>query len=525
MKKILFAALSAILAVGCTEKEAEDTLSLSSKEVTLAAAAGEVKTVTVDASNTWTFEQAADAAWLSVKRSDNTLSFQAVGDNKTEAEFRTTVKVKAGTKSDEIVVRQLAAEAKPVEPAKIEVDKTSVSFEGISEGASEVINVTLSEGLTFRTEKDAVWFTVTNDLEAKTITVTCMNNDTDAQRTGTIKVIASDQSLEPIVITVEQAGQVIDRHMFVYKVGDATKTPQTEFTTSYDKMSTPRFFMVDVYPYNLDWRIEISNDGKDYSWVTIKKESDRSFSVRCNENTAEAARSVTIRIVPVGLLPVEPEENPDNPGGGDDDIMPAAGDDVSDIQPVTFEIKQNGKPNYLSTLDGDVNVTFTDCKAGNPVLFRNLKVTTVNYSYWTMGLCSEGVVWGKDPNSFSEKYNGTGTRFMIKLDVAKYESEADTYIIPSGVYNISSEETAGNAIAGFKPGAWDSAYYSYAASCWYIEQEDGAIVKKAPAVSGTVTVSYDEATQKYTFVIDAKDDAEHSIKFSWTGTIENTAVN
>ncbi len=525
MKKICYLALAAILAVGCAEKEAEDTLSLSSKEVTLAAAAGEVKTVTVEANNAWTFEQEEAAAdWLAVQRSDNTLSFRAVGDNKTENEFSTTIKVKAGSKDDAIVVRQLADPDKPdpdkpdpdkpdpdkpepVEPDKFKVDKTSLSFEGVSEGASEIVKVTLAEGLSFRTDTHDRWIQAKADHEAGTITVTCDNNETDVQRTGTITVTSSDRSLEPIDITVQQEGIVIERHLFVYMVGDADKTPQTEFTTTYHKMAVAKFYAVDLYPFDLSWRIEIVDNGKDNSWLTFGGSDDSDeFFVACAENTAEEDRSATLRI-----YPIDPE------AGG---IMPIA-EDFSDIQPVEFVVTQTGKPNYLSNLEDDVEVGFIDCNALHPVLYPHLDDATVKYSEWSLALCSSGLDWGKNPDSYDYIFSGTGTRFMLTLCVDKYKNGDKNYIIPSGVYNISSEKAAGVAVAGVKAAWWDYEYCSLE-SCWFIRQTNGSINKKAPVVSGTVTVSYDEAAQTYHIVIDGKDDAGHNIDVDWTGVIKGT---
>lgn len=514
MKKICYVALAAILAVGCTEKEAEDTLSLSAKEVTLAAAAGEVKTVTVEANNAWTFEQEESAGWLTVQRSDNTLSFRAVGDNKTENEFSTTIKVKAGSKDDAIVVRQLADPEEPVdpvdpvdpvEPERFKVDKTSLSFEGVSEGVSEIINVTLAEGLSFRTDTHDKWIKAKADVEAGTITVTCDNNETDVQRTGTITVTSSDRSLKPIDITVQQEGIFIERHLFVYLVGDETKTPLTEFNTTFHKMTVAEFFAVDLYPFDLSWRIEIVDDGKDYSWLSFGgSEKDDEFFVACAENTSEQDRTATLRI-----YPIDPE------AGG---IMPIV-EDFSDIKPVEFVVTQTGKPNCLSNLDGDVEAGFAECNALHPVLYTNLDDATLKYSEWSLALCSSDLDWIKNPDSYDYIYSGSGTRFMLTLCVDKYKNGDTKYVIPSGVYNIGSEKAAGVAVAGVKAAWWDYEYCSLE-SCWYIQQENGSIRKKAPVVSGTVTVSYDEETKVYTFVIDGKDDAGYSIKINWSGVIK-----
>lgn len=515
MKKFFYVAFAAILAVGCTEKEAEDILSLTAKEVTLAAAAGEVKTVTVEANNAWTFEQEEAAAWLTVQRSDNTLSFRAVGDNKTENEFSTTIKVKAGSKDDAIVVRQLADPDKPdvpdkpdpVEPDRFKVDRTSLSFEGVSEGVSEIIKVTLAEGLSFRTDASDEWIKAKADVAAGTITVTCNNNETDVQRIGTITVTSSDRSLEPIDIAVQQEGIVIERHLFVYKVGDADKTPQTEFTTTYHKMTVAKFYAVDLYPFDLSWRIEIVDNDKDNSWLTFGGSDDSDeFFVACAENTAEEDRSATLRI-----YPIDPE------AGG---IMPIA-EDFSDIQPVEFVVTQTGKPNYLSNLDGDVEAGFIKCNALHPVLYPHLDDATVTYSEWSLALCSSGLDWIRNPESFDYIFSGTGTRFMLTLCVEKYKNGDKNYIIPSGVYNISSEKAAGVAVAGVKNAWWDYEYCSLE-SCWYIQQENNSIRKKAPVVSGTVTVSYDEAAQTYRIVIDGKDDAGHNIDVDWSGVIKGT---
>jgi len=498
MKKVLYVALAAALFVGCADKGEEETLSLSTREVILPAAGGEVKTVTVDANTTWAFSKPSDASWFNVtKPDDRTLAFSATGENTTGAELTATVVVNAGSKKDQISVRQLA-----LETPEFAVDRNKVEFVGKPEGP-ETVKVTISGGLTFRTEIDKTWFKAKADVEAGTITVTCNNNTSDTERNGTIKVIPGDKKLEPIIIDVHQAGLVIEKHIWAVKQ-EGDEEPITQLDVDYKGLAIGQYVLVDRYPYDLDWTAEVvaKNEGEDTSWLVIREDKVNGLVlVRTYENTEASAREAYVRL--------------------------SATDASLGVEPFDLLVKQAAKPDYLSTLTGNIDETVTDGVAGNSGLSCFFNSDSVNISEWSFGLCTDGVTYGKDPsNPLSLKWLGTGSRLMVTLQVTKYKKVAPdgVYLIPEGDYVITKESgyKAFTAPAGVESG---DPNLSYVNTLWYAEMENGTVVGSAPLISGTINVKYSGDGQVYTFTVDAEDDNHHSIKFTWTGTLEPVNVS
>ncbi len=496
MKKVLYVALAAALFVGCSDKGEEERLSLSEREVILPAAGGEVKTVTVDATTTWAFTKPSDASWFNVtKPDDRTLAFSATDENATGAELTATVIVTAGSKKDQISVRQLA-----LETPEFAVDRQKVEFVGKPDGP-ETVKVTISGGLTFRTEIDKTWFKAKADVEAGTITVTCNNNTSDSERNGTIKVIPSDKKLEPIIIDVHQAGLVIERHIWVVRQ-EGDEEPLTQLDVDYKGLAIGQYVLVDRYPYDLDWTAEVvaKNEGEDASWLIISVDKVNGLVlVRTRENAEATSREAYVRF--------------------------SATDASLGVEPFDLLVKQAAKPDYLSTLTGNIDETVTDGTSGNSGLSCYFNAREIPISEWSFGLCTNGVTYGKDPsNPLSTKWLGTGSRVMVTLQVTKYKKMSDVYLIPEGDYVITSEEgyKEFTAPAGVESG---DPNLSYVNTLWYAEMEDGAVVNSAPLVSGTINVKYSGEGYVYTFTVDAEDDNHHSIKFTWTGNLEPVNVN
>lgn len=487
-----------MLAVSCEKTDDTPTLEVSPTTVEFTATEASPQTVTVKAQNVaWDYSVSADAkSWLTVTQDGNTLTLTAADNNKAEKRNgQIRIEVTDGSKlpARSVTVTQ-QANANPPEMT-LTLNPASLTFDG--EGAApQTVTVTASaETLSWTAAPDeasAAWITVTSDTD--TFTVSVANNPDTERRAGTVVVTPSDDAATAKAVRVIQEGKVIPPSLSV--------SPSTPIEIAYNEDTN---IILNVEAVNTEWSARAENaDGNALSWVSVVTSTGEGYvNVMPERNTLKEPRS--------GFIVVTAE--------------------AEGIEEVRIPISQTAAPDYLSTLDGDLELNTLGLSHGHSTLspYSPDDTIIVPTSEWDINLMSEGVAF----NTSTGQMTGTGYRlhFIIVTDRMVINDD-DLYTIPDGAYEVvTSKPMDDNPDEIYYKDAWTidkgtegtSSWTKYT-GFWYTELQEGEIVGSAPVVSGTVTVTKLSGYENsYTFVFDTKDDFGNAITGTYSGSIGLTA--
>ena len=503
MKKILFVAAACILAAACKPTETETTtasLEITPTSLSFAAEDTAPQTITVTAVGVeWTYSLAESGKeWVTIERlSDKELTV-AVADN-TKAEQRTaavTFKAKDNNRIKDRSVTIIQQGAENPEVYALTVDPTVLTFE--AEGAAgQSVKVTASgEGMTWSAAvEDAAkeWITLsaTEGAEGETtLTVTVQDNPDTAERSANVTLTPSAESVGPKAIRVTQEAKVLPPSFSMsYNGGEI---PEEGFTIHYKGETS---YDVDVVPVNVEWNVKVEYEAGGSGWLEANKvesENVNKIHIACNldkrENTSSDPRTARVVVTT----------------------------NVEDIGPFEIPVTQEGKPEFLSTLEEDVD--FGVLTKGRIIVAPNNETRQNDCTYWDLILWNEGVEYDNVGN-----FTGTGDKLTFKLytDVIQ-QNDDNEYYIPDGTYTVvPGPETEGHDFAAgeIAGGVWGYSHPQFPSGAWYIRMENDAVTGDACIREGTMTVA--RSGETYDIIFDFISDAGYKVTGKYEGVFDN----
>ena len=503
MKKILFVAAACILAAACKPTETETTtasLEVTPTSLSFAAEDTAPQTITVTAVGVeWTYSLAESGKeWVTIERlSDKELTV-AVADN-TKAEQRTaavTFKAKDNNRIKDRSVTIIQQGAENPEVYALTVDPTVLTFE--AEGAAgQSVKVTASgEGMTWSAAvEDAAkeWITLsaTEGAEGETtLTVTVQDNPDTAERSANVTLTPSAESVGPKAIRVTQEAKVLPPSFSMsYNGGEI---PEEGFTIHYKGETS---YDVDVVPVNVEWNVKVEYEAGGSGWLEANKvesENVNKIHIACNldkrENTSSDPRTARVVVTT----------------------------NVEDIGPFEIPVMQEGKPEFLSTLEEDVD--FGVLTKGRIIVAPNNETRQNDCTYWDLILWNEGVEYDNVGN-----FTGTGDKLTFKLytDVIQ-QNDDNEYYIPDGTYTVvPGPETEGHDFAAgeIAGGVWGYSHPQFPSGAWYIRMENDVATGDACIKEGTMTVA--RSGETYDIIFAFISDAGYKVTGKYEGVFDN----
>ena len=169
-----------------------DTLSINPGTLTFAAdQTGVTKSVSVTASGDWTFSWEED--WITVTKSNNTLSVSINTVNTGDISRNAAVKITSGLLEKTLTVTQLGQDEVPV-PGELTINPTTLP-EFAANGSTPAVTITVTTPLPTSqwTATGENWITV-NYTGDYTFTVAVTENGTNGVRNGTVTVASDGQT-------------------------------------------------------------------------------------------------------------------------------------------------------------------------------------------------------------------------------------------------------------------------------------------------------------------------------------------
>ena len=502
MKKILFVAAACILAAACKPTETETTtasLEVTPTSLSFAAEDTAPQTITVTAVGVeWTYSLAESGKeWVTIERlSDKELTV-AVADN-TKAEQRTaavTFKAKDNNRIKDRSVTIIQQGAENPEVYALTVDPTVLTFE--AEGAAgQSVKVTASgEGMTWSAAvEDAAkeWITLstTEGSEGETtLTVTVQDNPDTAERSANVTLTPSVESAGPKAIRVTQEAKVLPPSLtMTYNDGDV---PEEGFVIDY--LGRKRY-TINVVPVNLDWNVRVSYDNEK-DWLTVNPFKDEdsgihNISINANDKKNENSAPRTARVIVTT--------------------------DVEGIGPFEIPVTQESKPEFLSTLEEDVD--FGVLTQSRIAVYPNDELRHQPYTLWELKLWDEGITL-----TSSQMFIGTGNRLHMKLYTDPIEKNDDNiYILPEGTYTVTTadiEDIAYQFVSrDIMCGRAGFSHPKFPSGTWYIRMENDTVTGDACITGGTITVTRNG--EEYDIAFDFTSDAGYKVTGSFKGILD-----
>ena len=504
MKKILFVAAACILAAACKPTETETTtasLEVTPTSLSFAAEDTAPQTITVTAVGVeWTYSLAESGKeWVTIERlSDKELTV-AVADN-TKAEQRTaavTFKAKDNNRIKDRSVTIIQQGAENPEVYALTVDPTVLTFE--AEGAAgQSVKVTASgEGMTWSAAVDEAakeWITLstTEGSEGETtLTVTVQDNPDTAERSANVTLTPSAESVGPKAIRVTQEAKVLPPSLtMTYNDGDV---PEEGFVIDY--LGRKRY-TINVVPVNLDWNVRVSYDNeKEKDWLTVNPFKDEdsgihNISINANDKKNENSVPRTARVIVTT--------------------------DVEGIGPFEIPVTQEGKPEFLSTLEEDVD--FGVLTQSRIAVYPNDELRHQPYTLWELKLWDEGITL-----TSSQMFIGTGNRLHMKLYTDPIEKNDDNiYILPEGTYTVTTADIEDSAYQfvsrDIMCGRAGFSHPKFPSGTWYIRMENDTVTGDACITGGTITVTRNG--EEYDIAFDFTSDAGYKVTGSFKGILD-----
>ena len=501
MKKILFAAAACLLAVACKPTENGGTtasLEVSPSSLTFGAEDVTPQEIAVTATGVeWEYTVPSSADWITVDDGTAGKLLVSVARNTTAEKRTASIAIKPvnndDVKAKSVTVTQAGSETPEV--YSLTVDPAALTFE--AEGAAgQSVKVTASgEGITWSAAVDEAakeWITLsaTEGTEGETtLTVTVQDNPDTAERSANVTLTPSAESAGPKAIRVTQEAKVLPPSFSMsYNGGDV---PEEGFVIDY--LGRKRY-TINVVPVNLDWNVRVSYDNEK-DWLTVNPFKDEdsgihNISINANNKKNENSAPRTARVIVTT--------------------------DVEGIGPFEIPVTQEGKPEFLSTLEEDVE--FGVLTKGRIIVAPNNETIQNDCTYWDLILWNEGVEYDNVGN-----FTGTGDKLTFKLytDVIQ-QNDDNEYYIPDGTYTVvPGPETEGHDFAAgeIAGGVWGYSHPQFPSGAWYIRMENDVATGDACIKEGTMTVA--RSGETYDIIFDFISDAGYKVTGKYEGVFDN----
>ena len=501
MKKLLFIAAACMLAAACTPQDGGGetaSLEVSPKSLTFGAEDTTPQEITVTATGVeWEYTLPSSADWITVDDGTAGKLLVSVTKNPTAEKRTASIRITAKDNDDlepvSVTVTQAGSETPEV--YSLTVDPAALTFE--AEGAAgQSVKVTASgEGMTWSAAvEDAAkeWITLstTEGSEGETtLTVTVQDNPDTAERSANVTLTPSVESAGPKAIRVTQEAKVLPPSFSMsYNGGEI---PEEGFTIHYKGETS---YDVDVVPVNVEWNVKVEYEAGGSGWLEANKvesENVNKIHIACNldkrENTSSDPRTARVVVTT----------------------------NVEDIGPFEIPVTQEGKPEFLSTLEEDVDFG---------VLTRNRVIASVNNDYrnesktaWDFILWDEGIEY-----DFKGNFTGTGDKLCVYLYTEPIQQNDDNeYYLPDGTYTVAA--TKDDTAYEFQPGditagRWGYSHPTFPSGTWYIRMENDTVTGDACITGGTITVTRNG--EEYDIAFDFTSDAGYKVTGSFKGILD-----
>ena len=489
-----------MFAAACTPQDGGGetaSLEVSPKSLTFGAEDTTPQEITVTATGVeWEYAVPSSADWITVDDGTAGKLLVSVAKNPTAEKRTASIRITAKDNDDlepvSVTVTQAGSETPEV--YSLTVDPAALTFE--AEGAAgQSVKVTASgEGMTWSAAvEDAAkeWITLsaTEGAEGETtLTVTVQDNPDTAERSANVTLTPSAESAGPKAIRVTQEAKVLPPSFSMsYNGGEI---PEEGFTIHYKGETS---YDVDVVPVNVEWNVKVEYEAGGSGWLEANKvesENVNKIHIACNldkrENTSSDPRTARVVVTT----------------------------NVEDIGPFEIPVMQEGKPEFLSTLEEDVD--FGTLTNGYAVVYPNNENRNEPVTRWDLRFWSDGIEYQNEV----KQYKGTFDRLNLYLYTEPITANDDNeYYIPDGIYTVAlySEETSESRAGDIEYGQESGAFH-FPFGSWYVRLEDSDYTDKACIRTGTATVT--RSGESYTIVFDFVSDAGYKVAGSYEGVFD-----
>ena len=500
MKKILFVAAACLLAAACSPTDGESTtasLEVSPSSLTFGAEDTTPQEITVTATGVeWEYTLPSSADWITVDDGTAGKLLVSVAKNPTAEKRTASIAVKPvnndDVKAKSVTVTQAGSETPEV--YSLTVDPAALTFE--AEGAAgQSVKVTASgEGITWSAAVDEAakeWITLsaTEGAEGETtLTVTVQDNPDTAERSANVTLTPSVESAGPKAIRVTQEAKVLPPSFSMsYNGGEI---PEEGFTIHYKGETS---YDVDVVPVNVEWNVKVEYEAGSSGWLEANKvesENVNKIHIACNldkrENTSSDPRTARVVVTT----------------------------NVEDIGPFEIPVTQEGKPEFLSTLEEDVD--FGVLTQSRVIVYPNNDYREMPYTDWDFILWDEGISYD-GVNVFA----GSGDKMCLKVaGEVLTQNDDNEYYLADGTYTVVANFDSGTItpeIGQISGGAFGYSHPKFPNGTWYIRMQDDAVTGDACIKEGTMTVA--RSGETYTLTFDFTSDAGYKVTGSFEGAL------
>ena len=500
MKKILFVAAACLLAAACSPTDGESTtasLEVSPSSLTFGAEDTTPQEITVTATGVeWEYAVPSSADWITVDDGTAGKLLVSVTKNPTAEKRTASIRITAKDNDDlepvSVTVTQAGSETPEV--YSLTVDPAALTFE--AEGAAgQSVKVTASgEGITWSAAVDEAakeWITLsaTEGTEGETtLTVTVQDNPDTAERSANVTLTPSVESVGPKAIRVTQEAKVLPPSFSMsYNGGEI---PEEGFTIHYKGETS---YDVDVVPVNVEWNVKVEYEAGSSGWLEANKvesENVNKIHIACNldkrENTSSDPRTARVVVTT----------------------------NVEDIGPFEIPVMQEGKPEFLSTLEEDVD--FGVLTQSRVLVYPNNDYREMPYTEWDFILWDEGISYD-GVNVFT----GSGDKMCLKVaGEVLTQNDDNEYYLADGTYTVVANFDSGTItpeIGQISGGAFGYSHPLFPNGSWYIRMQDDAVTGDACIKEGTMTVA--RSGETYTLTFDFTSDAGYKVTGSFEGAL------
>lgn len=504
MKKFLYLAAACLLAAcnGGDEPEQQPSLEVKPLQLDFAAADAAPQEITVTAVGVeWEYILSGGASeWVTVDDSREGVLTVSVADNPAQERRTASLAVNPQgnikVKPRSVTIAQAGNDTPVV--YSLTVEPAALTFEPENAPAQEVKVTTEGEGLTWSTEVEEVargWITVTKRDGGFTVVVA--DNPGQAPRSGNITVVPDSEAASPKVVRVTQQELVLPPSLDIALNNGAS--PEEGFVLDY-RGQTDGDYNILVTAVNVEWRVSVRYEsGTDEGWI--------------NANAIDFDDDTRVSIV----------------GGIENESLePRVGwvvvsSDAEGVGPYEVKVTQEGKPDFISTLEEDVD--FGQFTKSRIIVSPNDDWRHDEVTAWEIMCWDEGVEFIENP-PFPEqpRFEGTGGRisFMLITEVLE-KNDDNVYILPDGIYTVVANfddnpdlKQPGNISAGVAGTYLHPIWPRYA---WFVRMENGVYNGEACIRSGTMTVT-NIGEDEYEIVFEFESDAGYRVEGSYKGTFD-----
>ena len=498
MKKTLFAVAACLLAMACKPEDGGTTASLevSPSSLTFGAEDTTPQEITVTATGVeWEYTVPSSADWITVDDGTAGKLLVSVTKNPTAEKRTASIRITAKDNDDlepvSVTVTQAGSETPEV--YSLTVDPAALTFE--AEGAAgQSVKVTASgEGITWSAAVDEAakeWITLsaTEGAEGETtLTVTVQDNPDTAERSANVTLTPSAESVGPKAIRVTQEAKVLPPSFSMsYNGGEI---PEEGFTIHYKGETS---YDVDVVPVNVEWNVKVEYEAGGSGWLEankIESENVNKIHIACNldkrENTSSDPRTARVVVTT----------------------------NVEDIGPFEIPVMQEGKPEFLSTLEEDVD--FGVLTQSRVIVYPNNDYRESSYTKWDFNLWNDGISYDG-----SSKFTGSGDRMCVTVaGEVLTQNDDNEYYLAEGTYTVAANfsGTVTPEVGQISGGAFGFSHPEFPKGTWYIRMQDDAVTGDACIKEGTMTVA--RSGETYTLTFDFTSDAGYKVTGSFEGAL------